>query len=205
MYQEAFEKLELDETARILDRIAPLLEGASFDPVETTIMAAPMPFYPGCKLLDIANHTTMPPLRRHVIYSPEKSMVLTFQNEAIYKFNDVLPIKLDEQNISTYVRFFFSYVRGRHGRFIVVENIDDINWKEDPPPSARQAIGRMIRPVSLTKEVGKDGTFHLEARIVFKDSLFKSAVTVGKDGLVTLGSEELLVEDMPVLDDTFGQ
>ena len=205
MYQEAFEKLDLEETAKILDRIAPLLEGVTFDPVETTIMAADIPFYPGCKLLDIANHTTMPPMRRHVVYSPRHSAVLNFHNEAIYKFNEELPIKLDEGNIGTYVRFFFTYVRGRHGRFIIVENVDDVPWKEDPPPSARQAIGRMIKPVTLTKDVGEDGLFHLEARIVFKDSLFKSAVTVKPDGLITLSNEELLVEDMPVIDDTFGQ
>lgn len=205
MYQEAFEKLELDETAQILDRVSPLLEGVTFDPVETTILAAEIPFYPGCKLLDVANHTTMPPQRRFVIYSTKHATVINFHNECIYKFNDDLPIKLDENNVGTYVRFFFTYVRGKHGRFIVVENIDDINWKEDPPPSARQAISRMIKPVSLTKEIGKDGVFHLEARIVFKDSLFKSKVVVQPNGLVTLSDEELLVEDMPVLDDTFGQ
>jgi hypothetical protein len=205
MYQEAFEKLEVDEAAGILDRISPLLEGVHFDPVETTVLAADIPFYPGCKLLDISNHTTMPAVRRHVVYSPKLSAVMNFHNESIYKFNDDLPIKLDIGNVGTYVRFFFTYVRGKHGRFIIVESIDDISWKEDPPPSARQAIGRMIKPVTLVKEVGEDGIYHMEARIVFKDSLFKSDVAVKPDGLITLSNEELLIEDMPVLDDTFGQ
>ena len=41
--------------------------------------------------------------------------------------------------------------------------------------------------------------------MVFKDSLFKSEVEVKPSGLVSLSNEELLVEDLPVLDDTFGQ
>lgn len=204
MYQEAFEKLELDETATILDRVGHLFEGVVFDPVETTIMAAEIPFYPGAKLLDIASHTTMPPMRRYMIYGPKHYTVLNFQNEAIYKFNDEHLIKLNESNVATYVRFFFTYVRGKHGRFIIAESIDDVNWKEDPPPSARQAVGRMIKPITL-KDVAPDGVYNLEARMVFKNSLFKSDVAVKPDGLVSLSNEELLIEDMPVLDDTFGQ
>ncbi len=204
MYQEAFEKLELDEVATILDRIGAQLQGAFFDPVETTILAAEIPFYAGCRLLDITNHSTMPPLRRFALYSPKASTVLDFGNEVIYKFNDDFPVKLDESNVNTYVRFFFSYVRGKHGRFIIAESIDDIHWKEDPPPTARQAIGRVIKPIEL-KTIDGEGTYHLEARMVFKTSLFKSDVQVKKGGLVSLSNEQLLIEDLPVLDDTFGQ
>ena len=204
MDQEAFEKLELDETATILDRLNPAFDGTAFDPVEATIMAADMPFYPGCRLLHISTHGTMPAVRRYAIYSPKQFTVLDFQNEAIYKFNETLPVKLNENNVASYVRFFFTYVRGKHGRFQICENIDDINWKEDPPPSARQAVGKMIKPITL-KDVTSEGLYKLEARMVFKDSLFKSEVEVKPNGLVSLSNEELLVEDLPVLDDTFGQ
>ena len=34
MDQETFEKLELDETATILDRLNPAFDGTAFDPVE---------------------------------------------------------------------------------------------------------------------------------------------------------------------------
>lgn len=204
MYQEAFEKLDLADCATILDRIAPLLNNAAFDPVETTIMAADIPFYPHCQLLDISNHTNMPSLRRYAIYSPKKSAVIDFTNEVIYRFNDDLPIKLNEANVGTYTRFFFTYVRGKHGRFIIVENVDDVPWKEDPPPAARHAVGRMIKPITL-KEVDEQGAYHLSACMVFKDSLFRSDVTVKPDGLVSISNEELLLEDMPIMDDTFGQ
>lgn len=204
MYQEAFEKLDLADSATILDQIGPLMKGVSFDPVETTIMSADIPFYPGCRLLDISNHTTMPSVRRFAIYSPKKAAIIDFGNEVIYSFNDDLPIKLNEANVTTYVRFFFTYVRGKHGRFIVVENVDDVPWKEDPPPAARQAVGRMIKPIAL-KEIDEKGAYHLEVRMVFKDSLFRSDVTVKPDGLITIGNEELLLEDMPVIDDIFGQ
>ncbi len=204
MQNEAYEKLELEEAATILDRLNPLFDGAPFDPVESTLMAARLPFYPGCRIVDIADHRVMPPSRRYVIHGPKESAVVDFTNAPIYDFNKKIPIQLTEDNVGDYVRFFFTFVRGRHGRFLIVESVDDIRWKDDPPSAARRAIGNMVEPLAVMR-IEADGTYHLEVRIVFRNSLFKSKVAVKKDGQVTLSDEELLVEDMPVLDDIFGQ
>lgn len=204
MLHNAFEKLELADVATILDRVNPVLDRTKFDPIETTIMAQNLSFYPGFKLLDIADYTSMPPTQRFALYSAGEVVIINFKNEPIYKLNRQLPIKLSENNVSDYVRFFFSYVRGKHGRFIISESVDDISWKDDPPPQARKAVGKMIKPITL-KSAEADGSFKLEACMMFKDSLFKSDVNVKPGGLVSLTNEELLIEDMPVLDDTFGQ
>ena len=130
-------------------------------------------------------------------------VVLDWTNEPIYILNQQAPIQLNADNIAEYVHFFFTYVRGKHGRFIVTENVDDINWKEDPPPQARKAITKMLLPVTLKEE--KNGNFYLEVTMMFRDSLFKADVEVQPNGLVSLSNEKLLVEDMPVRDDSFGQ
>ncbi len=202
MFKEAFVKLELDETATILDLVNPHLDGVDFDPVEATIMAHDMPFYEGYRFLDIADHSTVPVVQRYVIYKPDDIIVINWSNEPLYALNKTAPVIITDETVIDYATFFFTYVRGRHGRFIVTENIDDINWKEDPPPSARKAISDMIDPIFIKDN--KDGVYELEARVMFKDSLFKSDIKVKKDGNVELFNEELLVEDMPILDDIFG-
>ena len=205
MYHEAFTKLELEDVATIMDQVNPLLEGTPFDPIETIIMAWDIPFYAGYRLLDISDHSSIPVLKRFVIYSPQDQVVIDWKNETIYSLNQKLPIQLDENNIVDYVVFFFTYVRGKHGRFLIVENIDDIAWKDEPPQNARKPISEMIKPVQLSNEKSDKGDFKLNVCMMFKDSLFQSSVTVGKDGYVTMGKEELLIEDMPVLDDVLGQ
>lgn len=204
MYQEAFTKLELAEVATILDRLNPELDGTIFDPVETTVLAQDVPFYKGYRLLDVADYASSPPMRRFALYSKDDFVILDYTNGPIYGLNQKLPIKLTKENVSDYARFFFAYVRGRHGRFVITESVDDINWKEDPPPTARKAIGKMLTPMAL-ENVDKDGNFSLKVCMIFKDSLFKSNVKVEANGFVSLSDEELLVEDMPVMDDTFGQ
>lgn len=204
MYQEAFTKLELAEIATILDKLNPEFDGTVFDPVETTILAQDVPFYKGYRLLDIADYASVPALRRFTLYSKDQFEMLDFTNEPIYMLNQKLPITLSEETVSDYVRFFFTYVRGRHGRFIITEGVDDIQWKEDPPPTARKAIGQMLTPVTLEK-TDESGNYHLKACMIFKDSLFSSNIKVEPNGFVSLSDEELLVEDIPVMDDTFGQ
>jgi len=56
----------------------------------------------------------------------------------------------------------------------------------------------------ITKDID-DGNFNLHAQMVFRDSLFSADILVQKDGLVQLTNEQLMIEDMPVMDDTLGQ
>lgn len=204
MYQEAYRKLELEEVAKVLDIYNPQFDGSAFDPLETTIMSQDISFYPGMRYLDIADYSSVPAIHRHVIDGDGKSIVLDWTNEPIYRLNAETPISLNEETVADYVRFFFGHVRGKNGRFIITESVDDIRWRDDPPPAARKTIGEMLLPLAMTP-AQKDGSFYMPVTVMFKDSLFQADVTVQSDGLITLDNEKLLVEDMPVLDDALGQ
>ena len=204
MFKEAFEKLDLADVATIVDRLNPLFEGKDFDPVDTVIMALDLPFYPGYRLFDISDHSGVPSSRRFALSNTENDIVLNFTNEPIYNLNKDLPIKLTADTVADYVRFFFTYVRGRHGRFLIAETVEDIPWREDPPPAAKKTIGKMLSTLVL-KDNGLEGHYNMNVTMIFKDSLFKSDVSVTSTGFVSLDNEELLIEDMPVLDDILGE
>lgn len=208
MFADSFQTIEHGEAAKILDQLNPLLDGALFDPAMVRILSHPLPFYNGYSLVEITDHDVNPPRSVSLIYKEsdggERISILNGKNEVIYNLNKTVPIFLNDENISLYVRFFFSYVRGRHGRFLIVENVDEINWKEEPAPAGRKALGKMIKPVALNS-TDENGSYFLAASIVFKDSLFQSDITVDENGTVSLSNQELLVEDIPVIDDSFAQ
>lgn len=204
MYQEAFQKLEKKDIETLLERINPLLEGCTFEPSQTTIMAQKISFYPGYRYFDIADYSSVPPAQRFVIDDGSETIILDWTNAPLYALNEKLPIVLNEDTVTNYVRFFFDHVRGTNGRFLIAENIDDIRWRDDPPPAARKSIGQMIVPLSF-KDTDRKGNFVVSMTVVFKDSLVKCDAIVTPNGEIDLANEEVLVEDMPVLDDSTGQ
>lgn len=203
MPQDAFAKLDKKESQTVVDSINPALEGGSFDAETVTILAQNLSFYPGYRFLDIADFSAVPALQRFAVHSRDRTVLLNGTNEPIYELNKNIPVKLDKDNIFDYARFFFSHVRGRHGRFIITESVENIAWREEPPPAVRKAVGQLLEPLELSGMEG--GAFKLTARILFRDSLFRAVITVKPDGTVGISQEELLLEDIPVLDDTFGQ
>jgi hypothetical protein len=203
MFHEAFVKLDETRAGEVLKVLSPHLDGVDFSPGTAILMSYDPLFYPGWQFIDVADYSYVPSVRRFAMMNDDKVYVLNWTNEPIYRLNEEAPLKLDPVSVTEYVRFFFTFVRGRHGRFLITETVDDINWKEEPPPAARKAIGRMLFP--LEAEQNDSGDYIIKACMMFKDSLFKSDINVKRDGVITISNEELLIEEMPVLDDVFGQ
>lgn len=205
MFQDAYIKLDRLEVEDLLDRTKKSFDGVSFNPDNSVVMARDLPFYDEHRFYDLADHSFMPPARRFIVMKDGDITVLDFTNTPIYSLNSKVPIQLNRDNVKDYVRFFFTFVRGRHGRFIIVESVDDISWREEPPPAARKSISKLIQPIAFHSSDKNDGSYYLQAQMMFRDSLFQADISVQPDGLVQLSNEVLLIEDMPVLDDTFGQ
>lgn len=203
MFRNAFRKLEQEDAEPILMEVNQAIEGSPFTGQTIVVLEQDLPFYPGYKFLEISDHGAQPIRIQNIVYKPGDITVLNWTNEPIYQLNAKAPIQLNQDTAALYAKFFFTYVRGRHGRFLIAEGVDDIQWSDEPPPAARKAVGKMLTPVTLSN-IGPDGTYNLVGQMMFKDSLFKSVIHVKPDGLVSLSDEELLIEDMPVLDDTLG-
>lgn len=197
---EDWQKLDPEKGARILGEVNPFLEPVPFGFESTTVRVHSLPFYKGYDLCELTDLSAIPAARKYAIYKPGDVSVINWTNTSIYETNEKAPILLTEKTVVAYVKFFFGYVRGRHGRFMIIEAIDDIRWQVEPPSQGRKVMQDMLQPVTLIDR-DKDGTFNLEAYMVFKDSLFKTKVHVKADGLVSMSNEELKIEGMPVLQD----
>lgn len=203
MFTDSFTQIEHGDAAKILDLLNPLLDGAPFDAVMIRIISHDLPFYDGYSLVEVSDYDVNPPRQVSFIQKEDEILILNGTNEPIYKLNEKLPILLNEDIVKTYIRFFFHYVRGRHGKFQITENIDDVDWREEPAPAGRKALSKMIQPLEMVSANAEE--YQLRGSIIFKDSLFQSDIQVKKDGNVSLTNQELLVEDIPVVDENFDQ
>ncbi len=198
---EDWQKLGTDAVVKLLGEVNPKLAPVSFNPQSTTIRTQRLPFYKEYELLELTDLSTAPGARKYVVYKAGDVNVINWTNQTIYDANEKAPIILNEDTVVSYVKFFFGYVRGRHGRFLIIETIDDVRWQIEPPAQGRKVMQEMLAPVELESR-DADGTFNLTAFMVFKDSLFRTRIHVKPDGLVSMSEEDLKIEGMPILQDT---
>jgi TPR repeat protein len=191
----------LSERKDLLARLNARIDGAQFDSESTTIDATELSFYPGYRLISVSS-TKLPGTQKFAVYNGSLFYLLDYSNQPIYSANPAA-LKLNKDNVAAYIRFFFKYVRGRHGRFLLVDNAAEVAWQKDVSATVKDNAAKVIRPVQLER-IGDDGTYYLRAWMVFKHDLYSSAVTVAPDGLVKLTDEKLLLENLPVEEDTAG-
>lgn len=195
-----WEKVEQKKVETLLEEINPHIEPVPFNNETTTIRTKDLKFYSDLKFLELTDLSAVPSVRKYALYKKGDVNVVNWTNQTIYDTNEKNDLILNEKTVTDYVRFFFNYVRGRHGRFLIIEAVDDIKWQSEPPPQGRKVIQEMIQPIVVTSH-DSDGTYNLDAFMIFKDSLFKAIVHVQKDGVVSLSDEELKIEGMPIIPD----
>ncbi len=203
MKQLSYLKLNTSETRDLLKEINPYMDGVDIPNQNADVLVAALPFYPGYRLVEISDRSHSPVRKRFALYKHDDIVIIDYTNAPLYSLNGRCPIALSQDNIIGYIQFFFSFVRGQHGFFHTIESVDEIHWKENPPPNARRSLSEMIQPMSI-KSIENDGSYIITANIIFKNALFQCLVTVQQNGLVRLSNESILIQDLPLLDDVVG-
>ena len=200
MHQLPWDDYDAEQTPRLVAEINTQMKDVKFDDTYTTVKSQSVPFYAEHDLIELTDSTKSPALVRRAIYKPGDFYILNWTNQPIYTANEKAPIIVNEDNAMIYVNFFFHFVKGRHGRFVLIDGPEEINWSEAPPEKGLQALRNMIKPLAVT-DTEDDGTINLLSYMVFKDSLFRAKVQLKRDGMVSLTDEALVVEGMPIIED----
>jgi hypothetical protein len=187
------EALSPDNAQTLITEIKSILETKNMDLGALDIKTAPLPWYDEHKFYVLQDHEQT----RYMLHRTGDTEIMNWTNEVIYRVNDKAPIKLDRKNVIQYAKFFFHYVRGQLGRFIIVEKPDDVAWLDNANAEEVQKVNDRLMPVTY-KGIGRDNRYLLTASVIFKNALFKTNIRVAPDGLMELTDEDLLIEDLNV-------
>ncbi len=196
-----WQKIEEDQAKQILKEINKNITPVPFNEEETVLRETKLPFYKGYSLVEMTDMSVVPGAKKYAIYKEGDVNIIDWTNQVIYNVNEKAPLSLTDKNVPEYVNFFFSYVKSRHGRFLVIETADDVRWQEDPPIQGRKVLQEMLKPITIVNKED-DGSYTLEAFVMFKESLFKSTVNVKANGDVDMLDEELMIESLPIIQDS---
>jgi hypothetical protein len=181
---------------------------------KTKIRVTTLPFYENYKLYSISDTTLPPPHERFMLHQPGDIHFMNWTNEPIYRVNDKAPIKLDRKTVVPYAKFFFHYVRGQLGRFIIVEKPEEVVWMASASDEEKQKVNEKLLPLTY-KGIGRDNLFTLTGTVVFKNALFRTDIKIAPlemdahdpdvnenehftIGQMKLTNEELLLEELSI-------
>lgn len=189
-----------DEAKALIEAINPHINISPFQLESSRVLKRALPFYMDTYFVEVTDYKDKQP--RQIISLIQENdgqqgvYVLDWSNETIYKLNDTLNLTLNNDNISAYIRFFFSIVRTAEGPFKIIDTPEHVNWRDEPTTAAKRALGKMIDPLYLVNRA-ENGDFHLSGTIMFKQSLFSAKFCVTAKGVVEIYDQELLVDDIP--------
>jgi hypothetical protein len=193
MKELKLEAVPAEKAEVIIDEIRAALEEKEMDIGSLEMRATALPWLDEYKFYQLQDSEQT----RYMLYKPGDAEMLNWTNEIIYRTNDKAGIHLDRKNVLLYAKFFFHYVRGQLGRFIIVEKPDDVAWLDSASEEEMQKVNDRLQPLTY-KGIGRDNRYLLTATVVFKNALFKTNIRVAPDGLMELTDEELLLEDLNV-------
>jgi hypothetical protein len=209
-----FNNLGAAKTKQLLADIAGDIEPVKLTGGRTSVQVADLPFYDEFRLYALSDQALPQPNTRYMLYKPGDASLMDWTNEPIYSVNERAPIRVNRLTAIPYAKFFFHYVRGQLGRFIIVEKPDEVVWLSSAGAREKADVAARLMPVTW-RGIGSDNLLTLTATMVFKNALFRTDIRiapydmdafdeeVGEHEHFTIGQmklthEELLLEELNV-------
>ena len=211
--------------ATSLDRIARLVARSQIDKriiqtleteVETQFRWARLPFYNNAMILAVPITAYRSPNEFFVVVAETHSYAiqLDWTNEPIFKCNETLGWNVNAETAVLYLKYFFFFVRGKLGRFNIIENASELSWLETAPENLLASANACVRVVSL-KENAPNNMLCFVLTCAFKNALFETEaylalvklqhkwpdeedMTSFEVGQFHLRNEEVLLDDLPI-------
>jgi len=214
MFDVTFNPLDQASSQKMLAEIGTDISPVNLPADKTEIGIYDLPFYDDFKLYALSDTSLPKPNARYALYKPNDVSLMNWTNEPIYAVNERAPIKLDRKTVIVYAKFFFHFVRGQLGRFIIVEKPEEMVWLANATDKEKADVAARLMPVTY-KGIGRDNLYTLTATVVFKNALFKTDIKIAPYemdvfdpetnqpehftiGQMKLTNEDLLLEELNV-------
>ena len=115
----------------------------------------------------------------------------------IHEVNAKAPVKVTEDNVLDYLRFFCYFVRGEEGPFYISESMEDPNMPTEMDDTTRSVVEGTIRPATF-EGMNDQGHFLCDAVVFYSNALFIANFAVQPTGMIEMLDDEPIAADLPV-------
>ena len=157
-----------------------------------------LPFYKQVALVRLRD-PNWDPSHLSVYYLTNKGELTRLDGTSppIHMTNAEAPVKINEDNVLDYLRFFCFFVRGEEGPFLICETPDSYGIPKNMDDTTQRAVEGVLRPASYE---GKNSEGHLmcDAIVFYSNALLLSNFAVQPSGMIEMLEDDPLMTDLPV-------
>ena len=187
-----------EELAGFLEQINPIGDKFRVNPQTTKVDWRPLPFYDQVALIRVKD-PSWTPQNLFVYYLTDQGHLywLNGTSPPIHEANSKAPIKITDDNVLDYLRFFCFFVRGEEGPFLIAENPDDPYIPQQLDDKTRTVVQGTVRPASYEGK-NEEGHWLCDAVVFYSNALFIANFAVQPSGMIEMLSDEPIAVDLPV-------
>lgn len=157
-----------------------------------------LPFYDTVVLIRLRDRSWgKPRLAVYFLADQGNLFRLNGTSPPIHEVNAKAPIKVTEDNVLDYLRFFCFFVRGEEGPFLILESMDDPYVPQNMDAKTRAVIEGTVRPATYEGR-NEQGHYLCDAVVYYSNALFIANFAVQPSGMIEMLDDEPIAADLPV-------
>lgn len=187
-----------EELQGFLEQVNPI-DGKYRTSAETTQVSwRSLPFYDQVVLVRVRDSSWNPKKLTIYYLTAEGNLYrLMGTSPPIHEVNSIAPIKVTEDNVLDYLKFFCFFVRGEEGPFLITESIDSPDVPKNLDAQTRAVMEGTIRPASYEGR-NEQGYFLCEGVVFYSNALFIAHFAVQPTGMIEMLDDDPIAADLPV-------
>lgn len=181
-----------------LDQINPIDGKYKVSAQTSSVSWRSLPFYDNVVLVQVKD-ATWSPANLVVYYLTEQGNLFRLNGTSppIHEINAKAPVKITEDNVLEYLRFFCFFVRGEEGPFLIAEDMNNADMPKSMDPQTRSVIEGTVRPATYEGK-NEQGFFLCDAVVFYSNALFIANFAVQPTGMIEMLDDEPIAADLPI-------
>jgi len=185
------------ELAGFLEQINPIDNKYKVSAESTQVHWRQLPFYDSVALIKVKDPNWVnQKLTIYYLTDQGNLFRLNGTSPPIHEVNAKAPIKVNEENVLEYLRFFCFFVRGEEGPFYIAESMEDPNMPTDMDDTTRSVVEGTVRGATFDG-VNEQGHFLCDAVVFYSNALFIANFAVQPTGMIEMLDDEPIAADLP--------
>ena len=204
MAQTQWIKMNHEQAGRVLGQLHGREDAVVFSRDVTEVAWKGLAFYNNYRLCRLINYATMPVFTMVYLTDGTDYIQLDGTANPIYIADEKDPLMLNEENVISYLEFFFSNVQGSEGEVFLIRDPHKMPFMNTLSAVQRQSIIDHFRPPLVSFDPAANA-YKVSGILHYGGSLLAAVIVVATDGKISFQEQSLLLSGIHFPDSPYTQ